>query len=273
MGIEQADSPPSDAHAGAGVPVGAIGALAGGVAAPRKPALAELGPPGVVVTDDLAIVQFRGQTGPFLEPAPGVASLDLLRLAREELRLPLRRTIDQARSTGQPAQERSASLPVGETRRSITVEVLPFAVHGTQERFFLVLFDDVDDVPPPDVPATRAGEAPTADAEPRALEGQLRQGLVSMRQYLEAVFERSAEYQDKLQRVAFDAALTEERERRRIAVELHDRIGQSLALAQIKLTSTRDAVSGAPRAVVDEVVALLADLLPTQSLPLRWIPN
>jgi PAS domain S-box-containing protein len=65
------------------------------------------------------------------------------------------------------------------------------------------------------------------------------------------------EYQDRLERMAFDAALSEERERRRIAVDLHDRIGQSLALAQIKLTSAREALSGPPRADVGAVIALL----------------
>ena len=60
--------------------------------------LAEFAPPGVVVTDSLAIVQFRGRTGPFLDPAAGVASFDLLRMVREELRLPLRQTIDEARA-------------------------------------------------------------------------------------------------------------------------------------------------------------------------------
>ena len=52
--------------------------------------LASYAPPGVVVTDDLVIIQFRGQTGAYLEPAPGTATLDLLRLAREELRVDLR---------------------------------------------------------------------------------------------------------------------------------------------------------------------------------------
>jgi PAS domain S-box-containing protein len=66
------------------------------------------------------------------------------------------------------------------------------------------------------------------------------------------------DYQGKLQKMAFEAAVAEERERRRIAVDLHDRIGQSLALAQIKLSSVREAVSGAPRAAIDEAVELIA---------------
>src|SRR5262249_47865447 len=39
-------------------------------------------PPGVVVDSDMQIVQFRGQTGAFLEPAPGEASLNVLKMAR-----------------------------------------------------------------------------------------------------------------------------------------------------------------------------------------------
>jgi PAS domain S-box-containing protein len=66
------------------------------------------------------------------------------------------------------------------------------------------------------------------------------------------------DYRERLQRMAFDAALAEERERRRIAADLHDRIGQSLALAQITLTSVRETISGAPRVAIDQAVDLLA---------------
>jgi signal transduction histidine kinase len=71
-------------------------------------------------------------------------------------------------------------------------------------------------------------------------------------------------YQDRLRRMAFDAALTEQRERRRIAIELHDRIGQALALAQIKLTSVRGDLAGALRAAVDGAVELLEQAIADQ---------
>jgi signal transduction histidine kinase len=64
-------------------------------------------------------------------------------------------------------------------------------------------------------------------------------------------------YQDRLQQMAFDTALTEDRERRRIATQVHDHIGQSLALAQIKLTSMRETIRDPGRATFDEAVELL----------------
>lgn len=46
---------------------------------------------------------------------------------------------------------------------------------------------------------------------------------------------RIRDYQEQLRSLASELILTEERERRRIAMELHDHIGQSLAVAKIKL--------------------------------------
>jgi signal transduction histidine kinase len=71
-------------------------------------------------------------------------------------------------------------------------------------------------------------------------------------------------YQDRVRRMAFDAALTEERERRRIAIELHDRIGHGLALAQIKLSSVRGDLSGASRVAIDGAVELVEQAIADQ---------
>ena len=50
------------------------------------------------------------------------------------------------------------------------------------------------------------------------------------------------EQQDKLRALSSELLLTEERERRRIATELHDRIGQTLAVTKIKLGELREAL-------------------------------
>jgi len=68
-------------------------------------------------------------------------------------------------------------------------------------------------------------------------------------------------YQEQLQHVAFDAAVMEERERRRIAIGLHDQMGQVLALAQIKLTAVRGELAGEPRTAIDEAIELLKQAL------------
>lgn len=50
-------------------------------------------------------------------------------------------------------------------------------------------------------------------------------------------------YQEQLRFVASEFSLTEERERRRLATDLHDHVGQTLALAQIKLGAIREAAA------------------------------
>src|SRR5262249_8104405 len=47
--------------------------------------LARFSPSGVLVNDNMDILQFRGRTSAFLEPAPGAASFNLLKMAREGL--------------------------------------------------------------------------------------------------------------------------------------------------------------------------------------------
>ncbi|HSD27394.1 MAG TPA: CheR family methyltransferase, partial [Vicinamibacteria bacterium] len=61
-------------------------------------------PPGVLVDENLDVVQFRGRTGPFLEPPPGDASLNLLKLAREGLLHGLRSALQAARKSRKPVR-------------------------------------------------------------------------------------------------------------------------------------------------------------------------
>jgi two-component system, chemotaxis family, CheB/CheR fusion protein len=144
--------------------------------------LAEFAPPGVVVTDSLAIVQFRGRTGPYLEPVAGVASFDLLRMVREDLRLPLRQAIDEARAKQMAA--RRAIAAAGPARRDLQIEVIPFRVPaGASQRFFVILFRDL-------TAPGGATPAPPAPPEAPGAEDPLTQELASTRDYLQSVIEQ-----------------------------------------------------------------------------------
>ena len=66
------------------------------------------------------------------------------------------------------------------------------------------------------------------------------------------------QYQKQLRSLASELTLTEERERRRIATDLHDRVGQALAFSKIKLGLIREIVTEGDSAVmVDEVRRML----------------
>ena len=90
-------------------------------------ALDRYAPPGVLVDGEVQIVQFRGQTGVFLEPAPGDPSMSLLKMAREGLLHGVRTAFHAARKSG---KSRSAATVEGQAKRrwrDVGGEVVPLA--------------------------------------------------------------------------------------------------------------------------------------------------
>jgi len=103
--------------------------------------LSRYSPAGVVVDDDLQIVQFRGQTGKFLEPPPGDPSLNLLKMVREGLLYGIRTAVHEARKLGESVRREGLRVRTNGGMTAVTVEVVPMrGVPG--ERHFLVLFEE-----------------------------------------------------------------------------------------------------------------------------------
>ncbi|HZG38163.1 MAG TPA: chemotaxis protein CheB [Nodosilinea sp.] len=100
-------------------------------------------PVGVLVNDRLEILQFRGQTGAYLELAPGRATLDLLTMAKAGLRLDLRTALHQAKQTAQAVSRRSQLARGSDRPPPVQIEVLPFQPKPEGKSHYLVLFTDL----------------------------------------------------------------------------------------------------------------------------------
>jgi two-component system, chemotaxis family, CheB/CheR fusion protein len=97
-------------------------------------------PVGVVINNDLEIVHFRGQTSLYLEPAPGRASHNLLKMAKDGLKLELRTLIHQSKQGKTAVKKDGLQMRVGTQIERVSLEVIPLNAHGDRERYFLVLF-------------------------------------------------------------------------------------------------------------------------------------
>ena len=69
------------------------------------------------------------------------------------------------------------------------------------------------------------------------------------------------EYQAQLRSTAVELSLSAERERRAIAGDLHDNIGQELAIAKLRLSKMRAETTGKIGAELDEITAQLSNAL------------
>jgi two-component system, chemotaxis family, CheB/CheR fusion protein len=100
-------------------------------------------PASVVVNQELEILQFRGSTGLFLEPSPGKASLNLLKMARQGLAFELRNAIHKAVKSGEPVHKDGLEVEVNKSIIRLGIEVVPLKT-DIDERLFLVVFNKQD---------------------------------------------------------------------------------------------------------------------------------
>jgi signal transduction histidine kinase len=99
-----------------------------------------------------------------------------------------------------------------------------------------------------------AGIVDVANAHQLALVGKRREWRLVKNAERKRAQQRAREYQAQLKSLALRSSLAEERERHRIATELHDRIGQSLAISKVRLDALRHSVLSTKRGEVLEEV-------------------
>ncbi len=137
-------------------------------------------PPAVLVDAELQILQFRGHISPYLDPTPGEASLNLLRMAHESLVLPLRRSLQAAAERNVSVQEAGIIFENGTLREEITLEVTPIVGAGAGERYYLIVFVHRNAAPAEALAEALSAEPTVVDAHVLRLERE----LAEAREYL-----------------------------------------------------------------------------------------
>jgi two-component system CheB/CheR fusion protein len=152
-------------------------------------------PPGVVVDSDFQIVQFRGQTGAFLEPAPGEASLNLLKMAREGLLYGLRTALQTARKNRGPVRKGGLQVRSRNGWMPVTVEVMPLTAAGRPH--YVVLFESKTHTAPH--AATPAAPKVVGAKAKRGALDMLQRELAASREYLQSIIQELEAANEELQ--------------------------------------------------------------------------
>src|SRR5262249_2436778 len=82
-------------------------------------------PPAVIVNSRMDVLHFLGRTGPYLEPQTGTASLNLLKMVRDELTVDLRTAITQCARTHLPVRKENIRIKFNGHHQEVTLEVVP----------------------------------------------------------------------------------------------------------------------------------------------------
>ena len=158
--------------------------------------LRRLSPCGVTIDSELRVLEFRGRTSPYLEQPTGAASLDFLRMIREDLLIDVRTALQQAMKSEEPVERNTVFGDSGQSGR-VTIEVIPFRAPPSQEWFFHVLFRAQNGADP-----GAATKFPQQNMGAEAAEEQvaaLREQLVNMREAFQAMLEDKEAANEEMQ--------------------------------------------------------------------------
>ncbi len=117
-------------------------------------------PPSIVVNEQMEIVQFRGKVGPYLGPASGHPTLNLSRMAREDLQVDLRDVLSRAKKEKRPVRKAGLRIKFNGGTRDIDLEAIPVRGQSAAERLYVIAFQDSVRPAPPSSGAGKRDKQP-----------------------------------------------------------------------------------------------------------------
>ena len=195
--------------------------------------LARYAPASLLVDEALNILQFRGETAPYLAHASGPASLNLHRVARPQLLVELSPAIQEAREKGLAVRREGLSV---DDRNDVTVEVIPLKTLGN-DRYYQILIEDGSRGPDSRrAQQTIAAVLPESEKDRRLV--QLEREITATRDYLQATIEKQESANEEL-KSAHEEVLSANEEFQSTNEEL-ETAKEELQSTNEELTTTND---------------------------------
>ncbi len=157
--------------------------------------LEQFAPPGVVINENLDIVYFRGSSERYLQQPSGVATHNILRLARPELHPTLKTSIEQVFSTSAPVTATAYVRADEAGLQPFTLIAQPMLDPETKARCVLVLFKASDGTQP----AAQAAPPAEISSNDNERTQALSQELSLTKEYLQSTIEEIERTNEDLQ--------------------------------------------------------------------------
>jgi two-component system CheB/CheR fusion protein len=166
--------------------------------------LAKYAPVAVVINDDMDVLESRGHVGLYLELAPGRASFNILKMAREGLLFDLQAAINDAKKEkeGVPVRKENIQIERNGELKDVNLEITAFKAASNSGRHFLIMFEDSRLTSRGDSVETTAGEARLGKGGKEKRSNQssrLKQELAATKRYLHSIVEDKEASNEELQ--------------------------------------------------------------------------
>lgn len=147
--------------------------------------LAHYTPACVIINERCEVLYVHGRTGKYLEPASGEASLNILRMAREGLRLEMTTAIRKAIAQKEAIRCQGVRVKANGETHTLNLIVQPVIEPALMRGLMLVIFEDV--LPEAPLEAVEVTEDQITDKDQRIID--LGQELRAKEEYLQTTIE------------------------------------------------------------------------------------
>jgi two-component system CheB/CheR fusion protein len=234
-------------------------------------------PASVIVNDHLDIVEFIGQTGPFLDPQPGDASLNLLRMVKTGLHMELRAAFHKVKRDGTVRKEGVLIEEQQGNFKSVNFEIIPIKNLPSPERYYMIVFEQEGRPIVGEHSNERAKQKPgkktgkkEMSSHPDAEKLRLTEELEATREYLQSIIEEQRTTNEELRSANEEIQSSNE--------ELQS-INEELETAKEELQSTNEELTTVNEELqnrndeLSKVNSDLSNLLSSVSIPIIMLGN